>query len=91
MENGHKVSGIILLMILCRFIVLPVAKQGHYASNINMYDLLHEYILDASDLLAKFINYYRYYNYHYSLEGPNSNLSFRAPNSQDRAWLYILG
>jgi len=52
-ENKYKV-GIILLMILCRFIVLPVATQGHYASNINMYDLLHEYILDASGLLAKF-------------------------------------
>ena len=44
-ENKYKV-GIILLMILCRFIVLPVAT--------NMYDLLHEYILDASGLLAKF-------------------------------------
>ena len=42
-------------------------------------NFLHEYILDASDLLAKFINYYRYYYYHYSLEGPNSNLSPRAP------------
>ena len=41
--------------------------------NTNMYNFLHESILDGSKIYI--YNYYRYYYYRYSLEGPDSNLS----------------
>ena len=45
--------------------------------NTNMYNFLHESILDGSKIYI--YNYYRYYYYRYSLEGPDSNLSPRVP------------